>query len=204
MKKVEDFKIEFNSIKIEIEALLITLKLSNFTVDEILNFDSITFKDISINLEADEKTLAKQDYLILANESYDIIEEIIQENSISSNKTTKKTRTTLFSLKKSKILKMDDEELFKILFNYTKLIAFYERYKLLRKELNNLIILEFSEVETLYKLIPIFGFDYVNKKINQISRKSFWEYFEFQNQLKKEENLIYQKRSAYLEEKLRK
>jgi hypothetical protein len=197
--KAEDFKNEFNSIKKEISFLIDKLELK-FTTEEILNFDSITFKDIQIDLSLDEKKLAKQDYLILGNESYDVFEF----TETSSKSITKKTRSTIFSIKKSKILKMKEEDIFNILLDYTKLIALYNRYKLLREELDNFIVLNFPEIETWHRLTPVFGFQFVQEKINKIANKKFHDYFELQLNLRKEEKLIYQERSAFLENKLKK
>lgn len=197
--KAEDFKNEFDSIKKGISFLIDKLELK-FTTEEILNFDSITFKDIQIDLSLDEKKLAKQDYLILGNESYDVFEF----TETSSKTITKKTRSTIFSIKKSKILKMKEEDIFNILLDYTKLIALYDRYKLLREELDNFIVLNFPEIETWYRLSPVFGFQFVQEKIDEIANKKFYDYFELQSNLRKEEKLIYQERSSFLENKLKK
>lgn len=199
MKTVENFKREFASIKNDINFLIEKLALK-FTTEEILNFDSITFKDITIGVDLDNKQLSKQDYLILANESYDIFQH---EEDGSMKTITKKTRSTLFSIKKSKILKMKEEEVFKILLDYTKLISLYDRYKLLRKELENLLSLNFPEIETWLRLMPIVGIEEGSKKIESLRTKSFNEYFELQNQLKREEKMIYQERSSFLESKLK-
>lgn len=197
--KAEDFKNEFDSIKKEISFLIDKLELK-FTTEEILNFDSITFKDIQIDLSLDEKKLAKQDYLILGNESYDVFEF----TETSSKTITKKTRSTIFSIKKSKILKMKEEDIFNILLDYTKLIALYDRYKLLREELDNFIVLNFPEIETWYRLTPVFGFQFVQEKIDEIANKKFNDYFDLQSNLRKKEKLIYQERSSFLENKLKK
>lgn len=199
MRTVENFIKEFDATKLELKFLIEKLELK-FTVEEILNFDSITYKDITIDFNIDEKKLAKQDYLILANESYDIIEE----TDFSSKRTTKKTRTTLFSLKKSKLIKLDDEIIFNSLLDYTKLISLYDKYKLLRKELDTTIDLEFPEIATWFKLAPVYGIQFAEEKINSLRNKRYNEYFELQSNLLEEEKLIYQERSSKLSNKLQK
>ena len=114
MKTAHDYKNEFNFLKNNIEELLKKTN-SKFTVEEFLNFDSISYTSLTtIELNLDPKLLKKQDYLILANERYTIEDE-------NFRKIEKKIRTTVFSIKKNKLLKLTDEEVFSILFDYALL-----------------------------------------------------------------------------------
>lgn len=199
MKTANDFKTEIKEIKNNIKKLLEKLAL-NFEVDEVLNFDTITYKDMHIDLNSND--LKKQNYLILANETYcDYIEEDGRYATIE-----KKTRTTLLSLKPQKMLKMKEEELFEKFFDYTKFISLFNRYKLLRKELTNLIDLNFTEVSTWEKLLPVLSFEYVEDKINFLINKDekLSDLIELQNELKQFDKLIFHKRSSVLVEKLKK
>lgn len=178
MKSVKDFKKEFEQIKNEISFLINKLNLK-LTVSEILNFTSIAYSNFNIDLN--EEQLKKQDYKILGNLTYTEIE----------SSTKKQTRINLLSLKKSKILKMKDEEIFEIFFDYTKLISFFNRYKILRQELDNLVILKFPEIETLKWLTPIFGISEIEKKVKEILTPSYIEFSNLKKSLEDKEEEAY-------------
>lgn len=178
MKSVKDFKKEFEQIKNEISFLIDKLNLK-LTVEEILNFTSIAFSNFNLNLN--EEQLKKQDYKILGNLTYKEI----------GTSTKKQTRINLLSLKKSKILKMKDEEIFEIFFDYTKLISFFNRYKILRQELDNLIILKFPEIETYFWLTPIFGISEIEKKVKEILTPSYIEFSNLKKSLEDKEEEAY-------------
>jgi hypothetical protein len=194
MKTAEEYKNEFQKLKDNIEELLNKTK-SKFTVDEFLNLESISYTSLTtIELNVDPKLLKKQDYLILANEKYTIEDE-------NFKKIEKKIRTTVFSIKKNRLLKLSDEEVFLILFDYIKLIETFKRYKILRKDLDNLILLNFPEITTWFTLMGLYGMEYCFEKISKLRTENYWEYIELQNKLQEEEKIAYMIRSAKLEEK---
>lgn len=197
MKTVEEYKNEFNSLKNNISDLLKKTKLK-FTVDEFLNFDSIAYNSLTtIELNIDPKILAKQDYLILGNERYFTEDE-------NFRRIEKKTRTTLFSIKKSKLLKLDDNEVFDMLIDYIKLIEAYKRYKILRKDLDNFIYLKFPDITTWSLLIGLYGIDFCDEKINELANDEYFDFIDLQRDLQKEEQTSFRNRSLKLEEKLTK
>lgn len=197
MKTADDFKNEFNLLKENIKEL-IKLNGLKFTIDEFLSFDSIAYNSLlNIELNIDPKKLAKQDYLILANETYFIEDE-------NFKKIEKKTRTTLFSIKKSKLLKLDADEIFETLLSYIKLIENFKRYKILRKDFDNFILLNFPEVTTWYLLMSIYGIGYCEEKMQEYKNETYYEYLDLQLSLKEEERMASMFRSSKLEEKLKK
>ncbi|MDK2063347.1 hypothetical protein PT447_00235 [Aliarcobacter butzleri] len=196
MKSVEQYKQEFDSIKSELSFLIEKLYIK-FTVDEFLQIDSITFNDIPFLDNADKNEL-KKDYLILANETY----EVFNEETLKIDKF--KTRTMIFSLRQSKIVKLKEDELYKILIDYVKLISFYEKYKLLKKELENQLYLEFPEMATWWKLTPFLGLEESIKKIKENTTSRFSDLHNLKLDIEKEDRLVYLKRSEYLYNKLKK
>lgn len=194
MKTAEAYKNEFQTLKNNIEALLKKTN-SKFTVEEFLNFDSISYTSLTtIELNLDPKLLKKQDYLILANERYTIEDE-------NFRKIEKKIRTTVFSIKKNKLLKLTDEEVFLILFDYIKLIETFKRYKILRKDFDNFILLNFPEITTWYTLMGLYGIDYCVDKMREYKTDEYWDYIDLQNELQESEKIAYMFRSTKLEEK---
>jgi aryl carrier-like protein len=196
MKTLEEYKKEFDDIKLEVSFLIEKVGLK-FTVEEFLQIDSITFNDLPNLSTADAKEL-KKDYLILGNETY----EVFNEETFKYDKF--KTRTLIFSLRQSKIIKLKEEQLFKTILDYVKLISFYEKYKLLKKELENQLYIENPEVATWWKLTPFIGIVEGMKKINEITTNSFWELYNFKLKMEEEDRLVYLKRSEYLYNKLKK
>lgn len=196
MKTLQEFKKEFDSIKSELSFLIEKLYIK-FTVDEFLQIDSITFNDIPFLDNADKNEL-KKDYLILANETY----EVFNEETLKIDKF--KTRTMIFSLRQSKIVKLKEDELYKILIDYVKLISFYEKYKLLKKELENQLYLEFPEMATWWKLTPFLGLEESIKKIKENTTSRFSDLHNLKLDIEKEDRLVYLKRSEYLYNKLKK
>ena len=196
MKTLQEFKKEFDSIKSELSFLIEKLCLK-FTTDEFLQIDSITFNDIPFLDNADKNEL-KKDYLILANETY----EVFNEETLKIDKF--KTRTMIFSLRQSKIVKLKEDELYKILIDYVKLISFYEKYKLLKKELENQLYLEFPEMATWWKLTPFLGLEESIKKIKENTTSRFSDLHNLKLDIEKEDRLVYLKRSEYLYNKLKK
>lgn len=198
MKTVNDFKNEFDLLKQNITEL-IKLNGLKFTTDEFLSFDSIAYNSLlNIELNIDPKKLAKQDYLILANETYFVVDEI------TFKRTEKKTRTTLFSIKKSKLLKLDADEIFETLLSYIKLIENFKRYKILRKDFDNFILLNFPEITTWYLLMSIYGIEFCEEEMKKYKNENYYEYLDYQLQLKEEERMASMFRSSKLEEKLKK
>lgn len=196
MKTLQEFKKEFDSIKSELSFLIEKLCLK-FTTDEFLQIDSITFNDIPFLDNADKNEL-KKDYLILANETY----EVFNEETLKIDKF--KTRTLIFSLRQSKIVKLKQEELYKILIDYVKLISFYEKYKLLKKELENQLSLEFPEIATWWKLTPFIGLEESLKKIKENTTSRFSDLYNLKMEQEREDRTVYLKRSEYLYNKLKK
>lgn len=195
MKTIEDFKNEITILKNEIQELLNNLKLK-YTLDEFLNFDSIAYQSLTnIELNLDPEKLKKQDYLILANERYTIEDE-------NFRKIEKKTRSTIFSMKKSKLLKLDEDEVFETLFEYVKLIEYFKRYKILRKDLDNFILLKFPETTTWYLLMNLYGIEFCLDKMTKYKTDEYWAYIEFQNELQEQEKFAFRERSLKLEKKL--
>lgn len=196
MKTLQEFKKDFDSIKSELSFLIEKLCLK-FTTDEFLQIDSITFNDIPFLDNADKNEL-KKDYLILANETY----EVFNEETLKIDKF--KTRTLIFSLRQSKIVKLKQEELYKILIDYVKLISFYEKYKLLKKELENQLSLEFPEIATWWKLTPFIGLEESLKKIKENTTSRFSDLYNLKMEQEREDRAVYLKRSEYLYNKLKK
>lgn len=196
MKTLQEFKKDFDSIKSELSFLIEKLCLK-FTTDEFLQIDSITFNDIPFLDNADKNEL-KKDYLILANETY----EVFNEETLKIDKF--KTRTLIFSLRQSKIVKLKQEELYKILIDYVKLISFYEKYKLLKKELENQLSLEFPEIATWWKLTPFIGLEESLKKIKENTTSRFFDLYNLKMEQEREDRAVYLKRSEYLYNKLKK
>jgi hypothetical protein len=196
MKTAEAYKNEFQTLKNNIEALLKKTN-SKFTVEEFLNFDSISYTSLTtIELNLDPKLLKKQDYLILANEKYSIVDENFKNIE-------KKIRTTIFSIKKNRLLKLTEEEVFSILFDYIKLIETFKRYKILRKDLDNYILLHFPEITTWLVLFGLYGMEYCLDKIKEFRTDEYWYFIELQNKIQEEERMAYMIRSSKLEEKLK-
>lgn len=194
MKTAEAYKNDFQTLKNNIEELLKKTS-SKFTVEEFLNFDSISYTSLTtIELNLDPKLLKKQDYLILANERYTIEDE-------NFRKIEKKIRTTVFSIKKNKLLKLTDKEVFSVMFDYIKLIETFKRYKILRKDLDNFIFLNFPEITTWYTLIGLYGIEYCEEKMSELKNDEYWNYIDLQNELQESEKIAYMVRSAKLEEK---
>lgn len=197
MKTAETYKNEFKILKNNIEELL-QKRNSKFTVEEFLNFDSISYTSLTtIELNLDPELLKKQDYLILANERYTIEDENFRQ-------VEKKIRTKVFSIKKNKLLKLSDEEVFSIIFDYIKLIETFKRYKILRKDLDNFILLNFPEVTTWYTLMGVYGIEYCEDKMNEYKTDEYWDYTSLQNELQKSEKIAYMDRSLKLEKKFNK
>ena len=195
VKTIEDFKNEISILKNEIQELLNNLKLK-YTLDEFLNFDSIAYQSLTnIELNIDPEKLKKQDYLILANERYTIEDE-------NFRKIEKKTRSTIFSMKKSKLLKLDEDEVFEALFGYVKLIEYFKRYKILRKDLDNFILLKFPEITTWYLLMNLYGIEFCLDQMTKYKTDEYWGYIEFQNELQEQEKFAFRERSLKLEKKL--
>lgn len=196
MKTVEIYKKEFEMIKTECSFLLNKLSLK-FSVEEFLIIDSITFNDIPILQGLDPDQL-KRDYLILANETYRGIDEKTLQT------VNYKTRTLIFSLRQSKIMKMKIEHLYNILFDFVKLLSFYEKNKLLKKELENQINISYPEIATWHKIMPFVGVEDTYKKIDMISDKAFNNLNNFYVEILRNDLETYNRRSDYLYDKLKK
>jgi hypothetical protein len=197
MKIVEEYKNEFKTLKENIEELL-KKTTSKFTVEEFLNLDSISYTSLTtIELNLDPKLLKKQDYLILANEKYTIEDENFRQIE-------KKIRTTVFSIKKNRLLKLTEEEVFSIIFNYIKLIETFKRYKILRKDLDNFILLNFPEITTWHLLMSLYGIEYCEDKMNEFKSNEYLDYIYLQNELQESEKIAYMVRSSKLEKKFNK
>lgn len=195
---IQNYKTRFKEIKDEISFYIEKLEL-NFSTEEFLNFDSITYKDLDIDLNDPDK-FKNQDYLILGNESYSVIED---------DKTVlKRTRTTIFSMRKPKLLKLKTEKLIDIFLDYTKLISLYKEYKLLREELDLIFEKEFTDISTYQKLIPVLGIDFYLEKMREIEteleERGYNEYAFFLQEIKREEKINFEIRSVILEKKLKK
>ena len=101
----------------------------------------------------------------------------------------------------NKLLKLTDEEVFLILFDYIKLIETFKRYKILRKDFDNFILLNFPEITTWYTLMGLYGIDYCVDKMREYKTDEYWDYIDLQNELQESEKIAYMFRSTKLEKK---
>lgn len=185
MKKLEIIKNELIYNRNELAKVIEELDLK-FTVDEVLNFDSIAFKEIDYS---------KASYSILANESYPI--------ELDGKIKKKSTRHNIFFCKIMKLLSMQEEDRNSLIENHVKLVKYYSDYKHVFNELKLIVDFGYPEIRRL-SVLKAFESNVMKKFENAENFLEYWEYNEFYNKELKKVEKFKKNRAEYLNKKLSK
>lgn len=187
MRKLNEIKKEISAIRFALDFVINKLKLK-FTVDEILNFDSITFNEIDYE---------KREYSILANENY-----FVESNGTFKRKST---RHNIFFCRLSKLAGMKENERDTLINDYLNIVRYHNFYKHVLNELKLIVDFGYPRISRI-ELLKVFDDNdstiiKLNKEVNFIE---YSELKEFYLNLMDEINEYKTQRSKFLEKKLSK